>query len=123
MTANIGKGRLLRVCDACGGVDDHPRQILAGTSGEAVSPPPAEEVISRVLETAPEGQRARLIAELMDKASRTLHYDCCLASGCDHEVCRQVAAVAGGQTGKALLAVLTGENDLIEYRDDMVKGE
>jgi hypothetical protein len=123
MTANIGKGRILRVCDLCGGVDDHPRQILAGTDGEAIVARPTEEVINRVLDTAPEGDRARLLAELMDKTSATVHYDCCAESGCTHDVCHQVVAAANGKTGKALHAMLTGTADPIEYRDDVVKGE
>jgi hypothetical protein len=38
-------------------------------------------------------------------------------------VCHQVVAAAGGKTGKALHAMLTGTADPIEYRDDLVKGE
>lgn len=123
MTANIGKGRILRVCDECGQVDDHPRQILAGTDGQAIAERPSEELINRVLDTAPEADRARLLAELMDETSRTLHYDCCAASGCTHAVCHQVVAVVKGKTGKALHTLLTGTTDPIEYRDDVVRGE
>lgn len=31
--ANIGHGRPLRGCDACGITDDHPRHIVAATAG------------------------------------------------------------------------------------------
>jgi hypothetical protein len=123
MTANIGKGRILRVCELCGGVDDHPRQILAGTDAAKIAPRPSEEIIGRVLENAPTSDRARLMADLMDETSATPHYDCCAASGCTHDVCHQVVAAAGGKTGKALHAMLTGTADPIEYRDDLVKGE
>jgi hypothetical protein len=123
MTANIGKGRILRVCDLCGGVDDHPRQILAGTDGQSIISRPSEDIINRVLDTAPEADRARLLADLMDESSVTVHYDCCAATDCTHDVCHQVVAAASGKTGKALHALLTGSADPIEYRDDMVKGE
>ena len=123
MTANIGKGRMLRACDYCGGVDDHPRNIIAGTDGQDVAPAPTEDIINAVLDAAPIGDRARLLADLMDTTSLTPHYDCCAARGCAHEVCHQIVAAADGKTGKALHAMLTGASDPVEYRDDIVKGE
>jgi hypothetical protein len=91
--SNIGGDRPLRVCDLCGGVDDHPRHSLAGTvPGQAAWPAPSEDVVNQVLEAAPA--------------------DCCAAAGCpaDGESnCAYRIAGAEGKTGRALLNHLTKE--------------
>ena len=122
MTANIGKGRILRVCDLCGGVDDHPRNMLVGSAEQDPFPRPSEDIMNAVLKNAPVAERGRLLSELLDQTTSDRHYDCCAASGCSHEACRQIVAAAGGKTGKALHAMLTG-SDPVEYTAETVKGE
>lgn len=122
MAARISKDRLLRVCDECGGVDDHPRLVIAGTDA-LDSPRPSEDVINAVLESAPVEERGRLLADLMDRESVTLHHDCAALSGRGGDVSAQIAAAADGKTGKAVFALVTGANDPVEYRDDVVRGE
>jgi hypothetical protein len=111
--SNIGGDRPLRVCDLCGGVDDHPRHSLAGTvPGQAAWPEPSEDVVNQVLETAPAEQRARLMRDLMDTATTDRHLDCCAAAGCPGEGefnCAYRIAGAEGKTGRALLNHLTKE--------------
>lgn len=121
--ANIGNGRVLRACDICGQVDDHPRLLLAGTAGGETYPRPSEDIINKVIDAAPEAERGRILGALLDTTSMEPHYDCYVASGGDSEVARQVVAAADGKTGKALHTLLTGGKDPIEYRDDLVKGE
>ena len=81
--ATIGEGRLLRVCDACGGVDDSPRHALM--SGDF--PDPSPEIVGLVVDNAPQDQRNRLIAELMDTTAIDLHLDCCRDRGCPTGQC------------------------------------
>jgi hypothetical protein len=33
MSENIGDGRPIRLCDVCGGMDDHPRHMVASPDG------------------------------------------------------------------------------------------
>ena len=83
MTA-IGQGRLVRVCDLCGAVDDHPRHVIAGAAGGTdVVAAPAQDIVDRVIEQADPKDLARLLRDLFDQT-----------------------AGAPGKTGKALLAHL-----------------
>lgn len=105
MHANIGNGRALRVCDLCGGVDDHPRHVLAG--GEVGKyEPPTVELIGKVLEQAPPEEAARLVRELVDTGSQDRHMDCCRAVGCPAGTCGPQTAGAEDLRGADLLAHL-----------------
>jgi hypothetical protein len=73
-TANIGGGRVLRVCDLCGGVDDHPRHVLAG-GGSDIYPAPSDEIVGKVAAAAPPEDHGRLLRELTDTSSRDLQLD------------------------------------------------
>lgn len=104
--------RPLRVCDACGQVDDHPRHVISGEAN--AYPPPDRAILDVVLETAPREHRARLVAELMDQSSLDLHLDCCRERGCplpagDPHNCANRTQGAETKRGKALLAHLDRE--------------
>jgi hypothetical protein len=103
-TGLIGDGRPLRVCDLCGGVDDHPRHVIAGADPNVVVvTQPSEDVINRVLELAPAQDRARLLRDLMDTSSSDRHMDCCRAAGCPDGSCDVQTAGAETKRGAALL--------------------
>jgi hypothetical protein len=104
---NIGNGRILRVCDLCGGVDDHPRHVLAGGLPN-VFPRPGDNIVNAVLANAPVDDRARLIRDLLDTGSSDRHMDCCRAAGCPDSTCNQVTAGAEELRGADLLIHLTG---------------
>lgn len=99
---NIGDGRPLRVCDLCGGVDDHPRHVIAGAIRD-VFPRVADEVVDRVLVNAPEAERGRLLRDLLDTASSDRHLDCCREAGCPDGSCGLVTAGAEQLRGPDLL--------------------
>lgn len=122
--ANIGGGRVLRVCDLCGGVDDHPRHVLGNQRGfgDEMFPAPSEEIIAKVASAAPEKDRGRLLRELMDTASSDRHLDCCAAAGCPSNTCGPQVADAPG-TGRKMLDHLVGLADPFTSRPDVVKGE
>ncbi len=121
---NIGKGRLLRVCDICGGVDDHPRHVIAG-SQTGVFVPPSPEVIRYVIANAPKDEADRLLAELVDTSSQDRHMDCCREAGCPDGSCHLVAAGAEEKRGAALLAHLVKlqARDIAPDDDQIVKAE
>lgn len=104
--ANIGGGRLLRVCDICGGVDDHPRHVLAGGAPD-LYPIPGDDILAKVLDNAPQEEKARLVRELMDTSSSDRHMDCCREAGCPDGTCNQVTAGAEDLRGAKLLKHLT----------------
>jgi hypothetical protein len=106
MTKNIGGGRALRVCDLCGGVDDHPRHVIAGQLTGHFERPPAG-VIAQVAANAPEDQRDRLIDALLDTGTSDRHMDCCREAGCPAGSCNQVTAGAEDKRGAQLLKHLT----------------
>lgn len=104
----IGGDRPLRVCDLCGGVDDHPRHVLAGGVPGAVGPPDAA-VVARVMDAVeglPSADRVRLLTELYDTGSQDRHYDCCRDAGCPTTTCDEATAGAEGKRGAELLAHL-----------------
>lgn len=121
---NIGDGRALRVCDLCGGVDDHPRHVIAGTAGGPdVIERPGNELMDKVIDAAPVADRGRLVAALMDTTSSDRHLDCCAQAGCPTGTCEPQVEGAPG-TGKQMLDHLMSlGDDVFADRDDVVKGE
>jgi hypothetical protein len=119
--ADIGNGRVVRVCDLCGGVDDHPRHVIAGTAAEAF-PAPGDDIVNKVLDAASAADRARLLRELMDTSSSDRHLDCCAAAGCPTGTCGPQVAGAPG-TGRAMLDHVMAIEDPPADRPDIVKGE
>ncbi len=108
MAANIGGGRALRVCDLCGGVDDHPRHVLAGGDPDTF-PKPTPELIRIVLEAVPAEDADRLLGDLLDTGTSDRHMDCCRATGCPDGSCGAVTAGVEGLRGADLLTHLTKE--------------
>ena len=122
--ANIGGGRVLRVCDLCGGVDDHPRHVIAGQQGEAFRAPPGE-ILRKVIDLSadlPRDDQDRLLSDLMDTSSSDRHLDCCAAAGCPTDTCGPQIVGAKGP-GKAMLTHIMGGGDLFADRPEVVKGE
>jgi hypothetical protein len=120
-TKNIGGGRALRVCDLCGGVDDHPRHVLAG-GDTGMFDRPTDDIMNRVIDTAPPEERGRLLRELLDTGTTDRHLDCCAEAGCPTGTCGPQIADAPG-TGKRMLDHLTSLADPFAGRSDVVKGE
>ncbi len=110
--SKIGGGRLLRVCDLCGGVDDGPRHVIVGAApGTEIFGPPSEDVINRVLELAPPADRGRLLASLMDRSAVEYHMDCCREAGCPDGTCDRVTAGAEDLRDGDLLAHLVSKQE------------
>lgn len=107
---NIGGGRVLKVCDVCGGVDDHPRHVIAGSVADTFDPVDPE-IVAKVVanaarQTAEDGVN-RLIADLLDRSSQERHMDCCAEVGCPTGTCGEVMHAAGSRRGAALLKHIT----------------
>lgn len=103
---NIGGGRVLQVCDLCGGVDDHPRHHAGGGQAGVYNEPGAEFVRAVAAATLdlPSDVADRLMVELLDTGTTSRHLDCCCASGCPTGECDQKLAGWDGTTGAGLLA-------------------
>lgn len=104
MHVNIGGGRPLRVCDLCGGVDDHPRHVITGQEMDQ----PSKDIVDRVLANAPETERTRLVMELLDTSASDRHMDCCRAAGCPDGTCNTQTSGAEQLHGADLLEHLEG---------------
>jgi hypothetical protein len=102
--------RPLRVCDLCGGVDNHPRHVIAGPQLDAFTRA-SDDIINRVLETAPEEAQARLLRDLMDTGTTDRHMDCCRDAGCPDGTCDVVTAGAEDKRGDELLTHLMSNTE------------
>lgn len=102
-----------RVCDVCGGVDDHPRHSFAGVIGDVW---PADEAVRPALSANVEAlfdqgtitfdEAAALIVSFNDTTGTERHLDCCASIGCPNagtvDGCDLRAAKADGGTGEAM---------------------
>ena len=104
--ADLGDGRVLRVCDLCGGVDSDPRHTFGGPQIGAFRNAP-DEVVEKVLANAPQAHRAALLRELMDTSSLDLHKDCCRDAGCPTGQCPEEFADVGELRGDELRSALS----------------
>lgn len=88
-----------RMCDSCGGVDDHPRHVHGLGEGEE---PTSPAVAKKALENAG-GDNDAVLAHVYDKATQMKHLDCCQADGCPDGSCDVIlAGDAKGLKGKDL---------------------
>lgn len=115
--ADNGEGRPLRVCDLCGGVDDHPRHSFGGPV-TGVFRPPTDEVVEKVLANAPADQRGRLLRDLMDTSSLDLHKDCCRDAGCPTGTCNEELAEVGDLRGAELADALTERGQRLQAEQE-----
>lgn len=102
-------GLPVRVCDLCGGVDDHPRHVIAGAAAGAYTP---DESVRGVVEanitslvaagTVDVATALRLGRDYDDTTSQDRHIDCCAAAGCPTGTCGPQVEGAAGKTGAAL---------------------
>jgi hypothetical protein len=93
----------VRVCDACGGVDDHPRHTFGGGDRGAF-PHVRPEAVAAVLGNPDlsDDDKGRYVAELADLSTQALHYDCCRAHGCPKGTCDVLSAGAETLRGPVL---------------------
>jgi hypothetical protein len=124
--AMIGTGRAFRVCDLCGGVDDHPRHVIAGGTPEDVFPRPTTDMVRLVMENATRAKldtaaADRALADLLDTTSSDRHIDCCAAAGCPNGLCDVQMRSAGSKTGRAMMDHLIDLEDVFAGRDDVVR--
>lgn len=99
------QARPVRMCDACGGVDDHPRHVLALVQGDGATSP---ELANKALDNAPAEHRDAVMAQIMDTTTLMRHMDCCREAGCPDGTCDQVTAGAEDLRGPELVSHLTG---------------
>lgn len=88
--------RPLRLCDACGGLDDHPRHVQGLPSGSTEGTPTKE-----FLDSLAPGAPVSAIAELMNPQTIVRHMDCCAAAGC--EICAGTEQEYGARRGQELI--------------------
>jgi hypothetical protein len=115
---------MYRVCDICGGVDDHPRHTFAGVIPDEhpVDESLRPQVTANVEALYDEGtitfdEAAAIVASFDDTASTERHIDCCAERGCPLagtiDGCDVRAAKANGGTGQAMVdaaAAVRAEN-------------
>ncbi len=128
MTAGIiGDGRVFRVCDLCGKVDDHPRHVLAGNTGDDIITGPTPATIRAVMDATAQLKLApadadRVLADLVDTSSSDRHVDCCAAAGCPTGICDVQLRDAPNRTGRAMMDYLIDQPDPFADLDDVVRG-
>jgi hypothetical protein len=100
----MAEKRPMRMCDSCGGVDDHPRHVFGHAPGDAVTN--AAVAALAVRNAAPE-DAAAIIAQVQDTSTVMKHMDCCRTDGCPDGTCNEVTAGAEDKRGAALVRHLT----------------
>lgn len=107
--------RPLRICDVCGGVDDHPRHVLAAAVGEIpVNSEHAKAVLA--MSDLSEEERQKLVDDIFDTSTQLRHMDCCAQVGCPDGSCDEIIKAMPGSyvKGNKLVAFLTsGEVDKV----------
>lgn len=101
--------RPLSACDACGGVDDHPKHRLWDPKPENDFSPPAELVSSTDLEGLEQAHQDQFLSSDI----RVRHLDCCAAAGCN--VCAASEEVTGGVRGQELIDAITKDKVLKDF--------
>lgn len=91
--------RLLRLCDVCGGLDDHPRDVSFVLPDSPGSVPDQD-----FLNALPQNTPPRAVAELMDPTTLIRHIDCCASRGC--QTCLRITEVTNGAHGDDLTAAI-----------------
>jgi hypothetical protein len=105
----ISPDRKLRICDVCGGVDDHPRHVLAAGLGEI---PVNEANLAKVLadDSLTAEEKAAIVADIVDTTTQLRHLDCCTTVGCPDGTCNRHSNDLKG--GELLAAIqLEGPTD------------
>lgn len=101
--------RPLRICQACGGLDDHPRHVIDGVPNNGAA---SKEFLAGL----PAGMPATAIAELLTANVISRHIDCCAAAGCP--VCIETEKVTKGHRGQKLIdTIASGALDEFEAPD------
>ncbi len=113
--------RLKRICDVCGGFDDHPRHQIAYPQGMA---PQADiAIFHKLLENVdPKTDEGALaVSDFFDTTIQLRHMDCCRSVGCPDGTCNVVTAGAEHLRGYDLLDHLQtreGETYFIDGRPE-----
>jgi len=105
---------MYRVCDQCGGVDEHPRHTFSGVIPDAHPVNEVlKEVVSKNLEDLVDAGKisimdaVRIGGEFADTANTERHIDCCAAAGCPKagtvDGCDKRVAVWDGKTGAGMV--------------------
>lgn len=104
------EGRILRSCDVCGQVDDHPRHVFATGGIEGLEQKVNADAVQAAYDTKGIDTRdlVRIVRELEDTTSFQRHMDCCRSAGCPSGDCNN----APTKTGHALVEAITGEKVL-----------
>lgn len=92
--------RPVRMCDSCGGVDDHPRHVFAHAPGDA---PTSDEVAEKALQNASPENYREILRQVRDDSVSQKHMDCCAADGCPDGTCDLVRQGAEDKKGHDLV--------------------
>lgn len=96
--------RPVRVCDICGGVDDHPRHVLGGSDPGAF-PVVNRDAVRSVMRNADltDDVKEQAVGDLSDMSSQYRHMDCCRAVGCPTGDCDRVPDLRGSDLVDAIM--------------------
>lgn len=107
--------RPLRLCQECGGVDDHPRHVVL-VNFETQDAVPDSEWFNNLPNDVP----ISAIAQALAPTTIVRHIDCCAALGCP--VCIGTEEITGGVRGQELIDTIAG-GALDDYEAPVVTNE
>ena len=100
--------RPVRMCDVCGGVDDHPRHVFAHAPGDGET---NNDVAAAALAAAG-ADSAAIIGHIRDNTTTMRHMDCCRDAGCPDGTCNEVTQGAEQLRGPDLVNHLTQQQPI-----------
>jgi hypothetical protein len=98
--------RPFRMCDSCGGVDDHPRHVHSASTGDL---PVSDEIAEKALQNAGKEHYREILSQVRDDSQFQKHVDCCAKDGCPTGSCNQFLAESKGAKGADLVKFLTSQ--------------
>lgn len=119
-------GRMVRGCDVCRQVDDHPRHVVHCAPDFPGAMPSADALTGMLSSAHDAGLDSdaidAMLAEQIDPTTVVRHPDCCRDNGCHDQSCRAMLDRHGGKTRDPLVKALEAETKALDgpKRDEVL---
>lgn len=87
---------MLRICDVCGQVDDHPRHVI-GFEPDTIQPNTEMAVKVSERDDLEYEDKLRIVQDILDTTLMLRHMDCCRSVGCPTGDCNSVPDLKGDE--------------------------
>lgn len=111
--------RPIRMCESCGGVDDHPRHVHGTADGDSPTSVEAATLAGEYAFSLGDPEVARTVmAQIQNTSTQVKHLDCCARDGCPDTSCVVIHELAPGSSVNQ--AFEFGDGDGVTRGDDLL---